>query len=65
MPSYDYQCQEDKEHIYTETRSITENQKIHNCPECGAMLKRIFEATPTVFRVPGFYANERKREFGL
>jgi putative FmdB family regulatory protein len=64
MPSYDYQCQEN-DHIYTETRSITEEQKVTECPECGADLKRIFEATPTVFRAPGFYANERKREFGL
>ncbi len=43
MPSYDYQCQEN-EHIYTETRSITEEQKVTECPECGAELKRIFEA---------------------
>ena len=63
MPSYDYVCW--NKHTYTETRSINENQKQLTCPECGTELKRVFESTPVVFRAEGFYANERKREFGL
>ena len=63
MPSYDYTCKD--KHVYTENRSIHEDQKVFNCPECGAELKRIFESTPVTFAADGFYAKERRKEFGL
>ena len=63
MPSYDYICW--NKHVYTETRSINEDQKVKECPDCGTELKRVFESTPVVFNAGGFYANERKKEFGL
>ena len=63
MPSYDYKCS--NKHTYTETRSIKEDQKVTECPECGEELNRVFSPIPTTFRPGGAYAAERKREFGL
>lgn len=58
MPSYDYTCP--NEHPYTEVRSVHEDQKVTECPECGEKLIRVFESTPVVFKAGGFYAKERK-----
>lgn len=58
MPTYDYTCE--NEHKYSEMRSIKEDQKVTECPECGEKLIRIFESTPVIFQAPGFYAKERK-----
>lgn len=58
MPTYDYTCS--NEHVYTEERSIHEDQKVTECPECKETLKRIFIAVPVTFQAPGFYASERK-----
>jgi putative FmdB family regulatory protein len=63
MPSYEFICENG--HTYTEVRSIHEDQKVFKCPECDAELKRVFESTPVSFRAGGFYANERRREFGI
>lgn len=63
MPSYDYTCEDD--HVYTENRSIHEDQKVFNCPECGKSLNRIYTAIPATFQGEGFYAAQRKKEFGL
>jgi putative FmdB family regulatory protein len=60
MPSYDYVCESKDKHVYTEVRSINEDQKITKCPECKGALKRVFESTPVIFAAPGFYAKERK-----
>lgn len=59
MPSYDYVCE--NKHPYTEVRSIKEDQKQKECPECGSQLARVFESTPVIFAAPGFYASERKK----
>lgn len=58
MPQYDYTC---GEHVYTETRSINEDQQITVCPEmgCGKSLNRIWQATPTVFSGKGFYSTDK------
>ena len=63
MPRYEYNCE--NEHQYIEVRSIHEDQKVFQCPDCGADLKRVFESTPVTFAADGFYAKERKKEFGL
>jgi putative FmdB family regulatory protein len=54
MPSYDYVCESKDKHVYTEVRSINEDQKITKCPECKGALKRVFESTPVIFAAPGF-----------
>lgn len=60
MPSYDYECT--NSHIYTENRSINEEQKVTECPECGSELKRIWQSTPVVFNGKGFYSLDSKTE---
>ena len=54
MPVYDYRCK-DNLHSYTESRSITEDQKNDECPECGSELKRVFDAPGIQFNGSGFY----------
>jgi len=63
MPSYEYICENG--HTYIEVRSIHADQEVHECPECGANLKRVFESTPVTFQGDGFYSKQRKKEFGL
>jgi putative FmdB family regulatory protein len=53
MATYEYKC--DKEHIYTEVRGMTEDQKVTECPKCGGELRRIFYSAPVQFKGRGFY----------
>ena len=59
MASYDYTCTSG--HVYTETRSMSEDQKVTVCPVegCGLVLNRIWEAVPTVFNGKGFYSTDK------
>jgi predicted nucleic acid-binding Zn ribbon protein len=62
MAAYDYTCE--KGHVFTEERSIHEDQKATHCPveECGLILNRIWAATPTVFNGAGFYSSDSRTE---
>ncbi len=62
MPAYDYTCTSG--HVYTEERSIHEDQKVTVCPveDCGLVLNRIWGATPVVFNGSGFYSRDSKAE---
>jgi putative FmdB family regulatory protein len=60
MAIYEYKCK-DNEHLYTEVRSITEDQKQLTCPECKSDLSRIFEPTPTIFNGSGFYKTDSRK----
>lgn len=62
MPAYDYTCSSG--HVYTETRSMSEDQKVTVCPveDCGLPLNRIWEAVATVFNGKGFYSTDVKSE---
>jgi putative FmdB family regulatory protein len=52
MASYEYTC--DNGHTYVEVRSMNEDQKETQCPECGGDLKRIYTAPPIGFKGAGF-----------
>jgi putative FmdB family regulatory protein len=52
MSTYEYKCEDD--HIYTEIRLITEDQKQKTCPTCNKILKRIFTDNPILFKGSGF-----------
>ena len=54
MPTYNYKCK-DNLHSYTEIRSIAEDQKNTECPECSSELKRVFDAPVIQFNGSGFY----------
>lgn len=59
MPAYDYTCSSG--HVYTENRSMSEEQKVTEClvEGCGLPLNRIWEAVPTVFNGKGFYSTDK------
>lgn len=59
MAAYDYTCE--KGHVYTEERSIHEDQKIFVCPleDCGLELHRIWSAAPAIFNGKGFYSTDK------
>lgn len=60
MPIYEFYCEKCQiKHI--ESRGITEEQKLTNCPDCDTLLKRVF-STPTItFNGSGFYATDKKK----
>lgn len=59
MASYDYICED--EHLYTETRSMSEDQKVFVCPAdgCGKSLARIWTSNPVTFNGKGFYSTDK------
>lgn len=54
MATYDYICS--NEHSYVEERPMTAEQIVTNCPECGELLRRVFNTTPIMFKGRGFYS---------
>lgn len=57
MATYDYKCINN--HEYSETRSIKDEQKVKDCPECGAELKQVYSAPLMQLKGSGFYKNSR------
>jgi predicted nucleic acid-binding Zn ribbon protein len=64
VPAYDYVCEGSAAHVYTETRSINETQKVLVCPTegCGAHLNRIWTSNPVVLNGKGFYSTDSRSE---
>lgn len=60
MPSYEYRCANG--HDYVEIRSIAEDQKVMECPECSTKLTRVFEPTVTIFNGSGFYKTDSQKK---
>lgn len=54
MPTYNYKCVENN-HIYIESRKMSEQQIVNYCPECGSKLKRTYSAPSIQFVGSGFY----------
>jgi putative FmdB family regulatory protein len=54
MSTYEYKCEEG--HIYVETRSIKEEQKTTECPQCGKGLSRVWNTVSTILKGNGFYS---------
>lgn len=57
MAIYDYKCANG--HMYTEIRSINENQKKNICDYCGKTLKQVYSAPLIKFNASGFYKNSK------
>ena len=57
MPTYTYRCENG--HPYEEHRSMTEDQQQTVCPkpDCGATLRRLYDAAPIQFKGKGFYSS--------
>lgn len=57
MAIYQYRCP--NQHIYEESRKITEEPKVTSCPECDLPLKQLFSPPGINFKGHGFYRNSR------
>ena len=59
MARYDYICA--SEHVYTEERSIHDDQIVTVCPVegCGLILTRVWSAVPAVYKGKGFYSTDK------
>jgi putative FmdB family regulatory protein len=57
MAVYQYKCIND--HIYEEMRSIKDDQKVFECPECSESLKQIYSDFGISLKGSGFYRNSR------
>lgn len=58
--TYDYKCSENPEHTYSESRSMTEEQKQLICvvDGCEGRLVRVFSAPKINFKGGGFGTNK-------
>ncbi len=58
--TYEYKCDKNPEHKYTETRGINEDQKRSTCAEegCDGRLVRIFNAPPIQFKGTGYSTSQ-------
>jgi putative FmdB family regulatory protein len=54
MATYEYKCP--SEHLYTEVRAMSEEQKVTKCPTCGEPLSRIYSTAAAIFKGRGFYS---------
>ena len=57
MAIYDYKCKND--HKYSEMRSIKEEQRITECPECGDLLKQVYHVPLMQLKGGGYYKGTR------
>jgi putative FmdB family regulatory protein len=57
MPTYEYIC--NNQHIYEETRKVTEELSKDKCPECDLPLRQLFSPPGINFKGHGFYRNSR------
>jgi putative FmdB family regulatory protein len=60
MASYDYTCED--EHLFTEVRSMNDEQKVTVCPVegCGKSLVRVWTSNPVVLNGKGFYSTDNR-----
>lgn len=54
MPTYEYKCA--LGHLYKEERSMNEDQREYECPECQRPLIRIYNPSGITFKGKGFYS---------
>jgi putative FmdB family regulatory protein len=56
MPTYEYKCEKNEEHVLQHVRSITDEEPDLICTEedCGGTMIRIFKAPPIKFEGGGW-----------
>ena len=62
MPNYEFKCSLD--HTWVQHRLITERDDSGNCPECGREGARVFNPVPIIFKGPGFYVTDNRKQEG-
>lgn len=59
MPTYEFICEE---HIIsTEVHCTFDDLAVKTplCPKCQVLMKRKYQATPTIFKSKGFYSTDK------
>jgi putative FmdB family regulatory protein len=55
VATYDYECPGDGQ-VVTITRSMKEEEGEYDCPICGTLLRRVYNAVPVKFNATGFFS---------
>jgi putative FmdB family regulatory protein len=58
MPIYEYVC-EDCEAEFEQRRSFSETGPA-DCPQCKGRTRRVFRASPVIFKGAGFYVTDSR-----
>lgn len=57
MPLYEFECEEHGR--VTIRRPIQEGPpRVHHCPICGEITRRVFEARPVIYKSQGFHQTD-------
>lgn len=59
MPMYDYECNDCAAEF--EVRRSFNDQSEVCCPKCKGRSRRVFSAVPIVFKGPGFYVTDYRK----
>ncbi len=59
MPTYEYECVSGG-HRFERFQSFSE-PAIEICPECGGQVRRVLFAAPVIFKGPGFFRTESRK----
>lgn len=60
MPTYEYKCLS-CEHIFEAFQKITD-APLSNCPRCLGKLQKVYYPAGIIFKGPGFYITDSRRE---
>jgi len=60
MAIYDYEC---GEHGELEVYRSMSDEATQRCPHCRRVLKRVYSATPAVYKVDGFYSIDSGKRY--
>jgi putative FmdB family regulatory protein len=61
MPTYSYRCDQHEKPVFSYVnRSIDQVEQIPDCPDCGGLMIRVFDAIPTHFSGSGYYSTDSR-----
>lgn len=60
MPTYEYKCTKCSNDF--EVFQSINDEPVKTCPECGGEVKKVFAPVGTIFKGPGFYVNDYKKD---
>ncbi len=61
MPIYEYECSHGHRYERWESFSAPSQQQ---CPECGGQARRLFSPPAIIFKGPGFYSTDNRKDGG-
>ncbi|MDT7944611.1 MAG: FmdB family zinc ribbon protein [Dehalococcoidia bacterium] len=61
MPIYEYLCSQGHRYERWESFSAPAEQE---CPHCGGQARRLFSPPAIIFKGPGFYSTDNRRDGG-